>query len=51
MQASGHINPDLFDIFIKETVYLQYAERYMDRSQIHEADTRDHRETIVPPPA
>lgn len=44
MKVSGHIDPDLFDIFIKEKVYLQYAERYMDRSQIHEAHSQDRDE-------
>ena len=50
MKASGHIDPDLFEIFIKEKVYLHYAEQYMDRSQIDEADTRDTGRAPVPPP-
>lgn len=38
MKAEGHIDPDLFDIFVKEKVYLQYAERHMDGSKIDEVD-------------
>ncbi len=30
----GHIDPDLFDIFIRKKVYLDYAERFMDPAQI-----------------
>ena len=29
-KLDGHIDPDLFDIFIREKVYLKYAERFMD---------------------
>ncbi|HEY8609146.1 MAG TPA: HD domain-containing phosphohydrolase [Noviherbaspirillum sp.] len=34
----NHIDPDLFDIFIREKVYLEYARRYMDPAQIDEVD-------------
>jgi HD-GYP domain-containing protein (c-di-GMP phosphodiesterase class II) len=30
----GHIDPDLFDVFVKRQVYLQYARQYLDPSQI-----------------
>jgi HD-GYP domain-containing protein (c-di-GMP phosphodiesterase class II) len=33
-----HIDPDLFDIFIRKKVYLQYAQRFMDPAQIDEVD-------------
>jgi len=33
---NGHIDPDLFDIFIKEKVYLRYARQYLEPSQIDE---------------
>ena len=36
LRKSGHIDPDLFDVFIKQKVYLRYAERYLDPSQIDE---------------
>ncbi|WP_395011938.1 HD domain-containing phosphohydrolase [Undibacterium sp.] len=35
---NGHIDPDLFQVFVKEKVYLQYAEKFMDRAQIDEVD-------------
>jgi len=35
---NGHIDPDLFDVFIRRKVYLQYAEKYMDPSQIDVVD-------------
>jgi len=31
---NGHIDPDLFDVFVGEKVYLQYAERFLDPWQI-----------------
>ncbi|MEI7430843.1 MAG: HD domain-containing phosphohydrolase [Betaproteobacteria bacterium] len=33
---NGHIDPDLFDIFVKEKVYLDYANNYLETSQIDE---------------
>ncbi|MGZ5788803.1 MAG: HD-GYP domain-containing protein, partial [Burkholderiaceae bacterium] len=33
-----HIDPDLFDVFVRSRVYLQYAQRFMDPSQIDEVD-------------
>ena len=33
---NGHIDADLFDVFIKEKVYLRYAEQYLEASQIDE---------------
>jgi HD-GYP domain-containing protein (c-di-GMP phosphodiesterase class II) len=40
---NGHIDPDLFDIFMRQKVYLEYAQRFMDRGQVDEVD-----ETKVP---
>jgi HD-GYP domain-containing protein (c-di-GMP phosphodiesterase class II) len=34
MKQEQHVDPDLFDIFVREKVYLRYAERFLDRSQI-----------------
>jgi HD-GYP domain-containing protein (c-di-GMP phosphodiesterase class II) len=34
MKKEGHIDPDLFDIFVKRKVYLQYAERFLSPEQI-----------------
>jgi len=37
-KLGGHIDPDLFDIFIREKVFLTYAEKYLDPEQIDEVD-------------
>lgn len=34
----GHIDPDLFDVFVRKKVYLEYARRFMDPAQIDEVD-------------
>lgn len=34
MKNDAHIDPDLFDVFVQEKIFLQYAEKYMDASQI-----------------
>ncbi|WP_420476597.1 HD domain-containing phosphohydrolase [Noviherbaspirillum sp. ST9] len=34
----NHIDPDLFDVFIRKQVYLTYAKRFMDPAQIDEVD-------------
>jgi len=31
---NGHIDPDLFDVFVKQKVYLRYAEQYLESAQI-----------------
>lgn len=36
MKNKGHIDPDLYDIFIHNRVYMEYAEQYIDKSQIDE---------------
>ena len=37
-KVNGHIDPDLFDVFIREKVYLRYAEQFLDPDQIDEVD-------------
>jgi HD-GYP domain-containing protein (c-di-GMP phosphodiesterase class II) len=37
-KLSGHIDPDLFDIFMREKVYLAYAEEFLDAEQIDSVD-------------
>jgi HD-GYP domain-containing protein (c-di-GMP phosphodiesterase class II) len=34
----GHIDPDLFDVFVRSKVYLDYARRFMDPTQIDAVD-------------
>jgi HD-GYP domain-containing protein (c-di-GMP phosphodiesterase class II) len=38
MKLDNHIDPDLFDLFISEQVYLRYAEQYLDADQIDQID-------------
>ncbi len=37
-KLNGHIDPDLFDIFIREKIYLKYAEQFLDAEQIDHVD-------------
>ena len=37
-KENGHIDPDLFDVFIREKVYLEYARRFLAPEQIDEVD-------------
>jgi HD-GYP domain-containing protein (c-di-GMP phosphodiesterase class II) len=37
-KLNGHIDPDLFDIFVREKVYLRYAHQFLDPEQIDEVD-------------
>lgn len=38
MKLDNHIDPDLFDIFIREKIYLRYAEKFLEPEQIDEVD-------------
>jgi HD-GYP domain-containing protein (c-di-GMP phosphodiesterase class II) len=38
MGETGHIDPDLFDVFVREKVYLRYAKEFLDPQQIDEVD-------------
>ena len=38
MKKNHHIDPDIFDIFIKNKVYLDYAEEFLEPNQIDEID-------------
>ncbi|MGH8681092.1 MAG: HD domain-containing phosphohydrolase [Burkholderiales bacterium] len=37
-KLNGHIDPDLFDVFIRRKVYLKYAEQFLDPDQIDRVD-------------
>jgi HD-GYP domain-containing protein (c-di-GMP phosphodiesterase class II) len=37
-KLGGHIDPDLFDAFIRDKVYLEYARQFLDPEQIDEVD-------------
>ena len=43
MKQDNHIDPDLFDIFMRDKIYLRYAEMFLDPSQIDAVD-----ETKIP---
>ena len=32
--ANGHIDPDLFEVFVRERVYQKYAEAFLEPEQI-----------------
>jgi HD-GYP domain-containing protein (c-di-GMP phosphodiesterase class II) len=38
LKLAGHIDPDLFDVFIREKVYLDYARQFLAPEQIDEVD-------------
>ncbi len=35
-KSNGHIDPDLFEVFVREKVYLRYAEQFLDPWQVDE---------------
>ena len=37
-KEEGHIDPDLFDVFIRRKVYRRYAEQFLDANQIDRVD-------------
>jgi HD-GYP domain-containing protein (c-di-GMP phosphodiesterase class II) len=37
-KLNGHIDPDLFDIFVRDGIYLRYAREFLDPEQIDEVD-------------
>jgi len=38
MKWDDHIDPDTFDIFIKQRIYLDYADEFLDPEQIDHID-------------
>jgi HD-GYP domain-containing protein (c-di-GMP phosphodiesterase class II) len=38
MKEGNHIDPDLFDVFVRRKVYRRYAEKFLDKEQIDEVD-------------
>lgn len=42
-KLNGHIDPDLFDVFVREKVYLKYAEQFLDPAQVDHVD-----ESVIP---
>ena len=42
MKNTGHIDPDLYDVFIRRRVYMDYAEQYLDKKQLDEVHEEDY---------
>ena len=40
MKKDQHIDPDLFQVFVSSGIYREYAEKYLDPSQIDEVDVQ-----------
>lgn len=38
MAENGHVDPELFDLFVREKLYLRYAEAFLEKEQIDEVD-------------
>jgi HD-GYP domain-containing protein (c-di-GMP phosphodiesterase class II) len=38
MRQGGHVDPDLFDVFVRDKIYLRYAREFLDPEQIDEVD-------------
>jgi HD-GYP domain-containing protein (c-di-GMP phosphodiesterase class II) len=38
MKIENHIDPDIFDLFIREEIYLRYAEKFLEPEQIDAVD-------------
>jgi HD-GYP domain-containing protein (c-di-GMP phosphodiesterase class II) len=38
MKLNQHVDPDLFDIFVRRKIYLRYAEMFLDKEQIDAVD-------------
>ena len=39
-KINGHIDPDLFDVFVREKVYLKYARQFLDAEQMDDVDEK-----------
>ena len=38
MKEDGHVDPDLFDIFVHDRVFMDYAKRFLDADKIDRVD-------------
>ena len=38
MKLDGHVDPDLFDVFMHDKIYIKYAREYLDQEHIDEVD-------------
>ena len=51
MKLGGHVDPDLFDVFMWHKVYDTYARQFLDPEQIDEVDVEKIPGYAPPPPA
>ena len=42
MKNIGHLDPDLYEVFIRRGVYMEYAEQYIDKKQIDEINPEEY---------
>ncbi len=42
MRNEGHLDPDLYDVFIRRGVYMEYAEQYINKDQIDEINPEEY---------
>jgi len=38
MKQDNHIDPDVFDLFVREKIYLKYAQQFLEPEQIDDVD-------------
>ena len=38
MKDTHHIDPDIFDVFVREGVFLDYAHKFLNKEQIDDVD-------------
>lgn len=42
MKNTGHLDPDLYEVFIRSKVYMDYAEQYIEKNQIDEINPEEY---------
>jgi hypothetical protein len=38
MKDTGHIDPDIFNVFVRDEVFLEYAHKFLMKEQIDDVD-------------
>ena len=41
MKKDNHVDPDIFDVFVRDKVYMRYAEAFLPKNQIDEVNATD----------
>ncbi len=50
MKKDGHVDPDLFELFLKSGAYMEYAEQFLRPDQIDKVDITPYLAQPAPPP-